>query len=194
MNLNEEDLTESLRLWCSGDEDAFERVAKLTYLELHDLASALFFKHNPGDTMQPTALVHETYLRMMNATPYQFANRVQFYGFAGQLMRRALTDYIRSKLSQKRNANKTQHLEDLGIDLPGLNNSLDVQQLLHLDLGLKKLSKFDPRQSRILEIYFFAGLTTNEIAESLDLSRATVKRELRLAKAWMANHIGPRFG
>ena len=182
-------LTQDLILWNDGDRQAMDRIVDATYRELYKLAMIHFQKFEPGQTMQPTALVHETYLRLIAAEKTPLESRTQFYWLASKLMRHIILDYVRAKCAQKRGGSQPDISLDLDFQIPGFHSELSPEQIMDLDRNLTKLAGFDPRQSQILEMFFFGGLKIAEIGQCLNLSPATIKRDLRIAKAWLANQL-----
>jgi RNA polymerase sigma factor (TIGR02999 family) len=157
----------------------------LVYDELRHLARDYLRRERAGHTLQPTGLVHEAYLRLVDQTSATWQNRAHFFSVAARVMRRVLVDYAREHRAQKRGG----HLEKVEFDealAPSIDKSLD---LVALDEALQELTALDPRQSQIVELRFFGGMTVEEIAELLDVSPRTVKREWRLAKAWLRREV-----
>ena len=181
-------LTDFLLKWNDGDEQAMNDAVSAAYTELHRIAEVHFRESRPGKTFQPTALVHEAYIRLLSSR-MQFGNRNQFFWFMGKLMRHILTDHLRAKLTAKRGSGKVVNESQLGVSLPEISGSLSAQQFLDLDLALQRLAGFDRRQSQILEMYYLCNLKIDDIAENLKISTSTVKRDLKMAKAWLANQM-----
>jgi len=179
------DVTQLLANWSQGDQSALEQLMPLVYGELHRLASAYLRRERPNHTLQSTALVHEAFLRMVNQQDVQWRNRAHFYGIAAQMIRRILVDYARSQHAEKRGSGAVK-LE--------LDEALAVAQESGLDLlslsdALDRLAELDERQSRIVELRFFTGLSIEETAEVLQLSPASVKREWSSARAWLFREL-----
>jgi RNA polymerase sigma factor (TIGR02999 family) len=171
--------------WSGGDGEAPARLMPLVYEELRRLARQYLQRERPDHTLQATGLVHEAYIRLVDQTTTTWQNRAHFFGVAAQVMRRILVDYARSHRAAKRGGT----LEKIAFDearAPLAENSVN---LIALDDALKDLLAFDPRQSQIVELRFFGGLTNEEIGEVLDVSSTTVKREWRMAKAWLRREI-----
>lgn len=164
-----------------GDRSAEARLAPLVYPELRRIAGNYVRKERPGHTLQPTALVHEAYLKLVGREK-DWQNRSQFYGVASALMRCILVDYARSRNAQKRGGGLQVELEK---NQPGLPDKQESIELLALDEALSRLSKLDERQCRIVEMRFFGGMTEREIADAMGLSERTVKRDWVLARAWL---------
>jgi len=181
-------LTEFLLKWNDGDVKAMNTAVSRAYSEIHRIAEAQFRDVGNGRTIQPTVLVHEAYLRLLNSR-MNFGNRNQFFWFMGKLMRQILTDHIRAKLTAKRGGGKVVNESQLGVNLPVVSGTMSPQQFLDLDLALQRLAEFDIRQSQILEMYYLCNLKIDDIAENLQVSQSTVKRDLKMAKAWLANQI-----
>ena len=170
-----------LREWKAGDQSALEKVTPLIYTELHRLANSYLRRERPDHTLQPTALVNEAYLRLVDQRTPDWQNRAHFFGVAAQLMRQVLVDYARSHRSEKRGAGA----KILPLDEALTFTEEKAESLLLLDEALNKLAKVDPRKYRAVELRFFGGLTIEEIANVMDLSVATIGRELRMAEAWL---------
>jgi RNA polymerase sigma-70 factor, ECF subfamily len=162
-----------------GDRDAVDLLLPVIYDELRKLAANYLRRERPDHTLQPTALVHEAYLRLVDQTRVNWQNRAHFFGVAARLMREVLIEYARAKNRQKRGGEfKTQIALDSAVSFRN-QKQLDV---VAVDDALSKLEKLDARQSRIVEMKFFGGLTVEEIGEVLSVSPATVKREWSTAK------------
>jgi RNA polymerase sigma factor (TIGR02999 family) len=174
--------------WRDGDQDALARLMPLVYDELRRLAASYLRRERPGHTLQPTALVHEAYLRLVDQTHANWRNRAQFFGVAAQLMRRILIDHARGQQSAKRGSGEARL---------SLDEALEVAQekepdLIALDDALRALAAFDPRQSRIVELRYFGGLSIEETAEVLGLAPITIRREWEIAKAWLYRQLNRR--
>jgi RNA polymerase sigma factor (TIGR02999 family) len=177
----EADVTQLLLNWGNGDQASLEELMPRVYGELRRLAGAYLRRERADHTLQSTALVHEAFIRLVQQRDVQWRNRAHFFGIAAQMIRRILVDHARSKRADKRGSG--------GIKLE-LNEAMAVSQdnqidIVELDSALEKLALLDPRQSRIVELRFFAGLSVEETAEVTGLSPATVKREWSTAKAWL---------
>ena len=171
--------------WSNGDRAALDKLMPLIDEELRRLAHRYMRQERAGHTLQTTALVNEAFLRLVNRKNLQWQNRAHFFGIAAQLMRTILVDHARSHASAKRGGG-ARKLE--------LNEALVVSQqkaseVIALDEALKQLALIDPRQSRIVELRFFGGLTVEEAAEVLNVSPVTIKREWRTAKAWLYHEL-----
>lgn len=182
------DLTAMLQAWKGGDQGALDRLVAQVYRELRAVAAKHFAGMGVGETMRPTVLINEVYLRLLHRRDMVFANRGQFFWFAGQLMRQILVEYLRARMCQKRGAGATVlALKEDGVPCP--ETGLDGMQLLALDEALAKLQKIDPRQGRVVALRFFAGLEIREIADLLGVSPATVKRDWQVARLWFAREL-----
>ncbi|MBA3713841.1 MAG: sigma-70 family RNA polymerase sigma factor [Pyrinomonadaceae bacterium] len=183
---NLEDVTCILQEWGAGNRDAHERLMPLVYGELRRLARQYLYKERSGHTLQPTALVHEAYLRLIDQTRVTWQNRAHFYGVAAQLMRRILVDHARAHTAEKRGGDMTRFTLDEAQLHPQQQKSVD---LLALDEALQRLAKIDERKSRVVEMRFFGGLKEDEIAVCLNVSTKTVMREWKIAKLWLYREL-----
>jgi RNA polymerase sigma factor (TIGR02999 family) len=179
------DVTGLLRRWSEGDQQALESLLPLVYGELRSLAVSCFRSERSDHTLQPTALVHEAYLRLIGQEHVAWQNRAHFFGIAAQMMRRILVDHARRKKAAKRDA-VTFRIE---LSAPGEGPADLDPEILSLDEALKGLEALDPRQARIVELRFFGGLTVEETAEVAGIGTATVKREWRTARAWLRREL-----
>jgi RNA polymerase sigma factor (TIGR02999 family) len=166
-------------------EGAVDRLATAVYEELHRVASAYLRRERAGHTLQPTALVHDAFLRLVDQRRVEWRNRTQFFAVAAQMMRRILVDHARRSQTAKRSGQLVT-LDD-GVDgVDALaDHSARAADVLRVDEALDALAKVDPRQARIVELRFFAGLTLDETAEALGISPVTVSREWAVARAWL---------
>ncbi|MGA7929477.1 MAG: sigma-70 family RNA polymerase sigma factor [Candidatus Sulfotelmatobacter sp.] len=180
----EESVTVLLAKWRGGSDEALHALIPLVYQELHVLAHHYLRAERPGHTLQSTALVHEAYLRLVDQSPLQIQNRAHFVGIAAKLMRQILVDYARSRRAAKRGPECRVELDE-SFDVPQ-KQGVDV---IALDDALLELSRRDAQQVRIVEMRFFGGLTVEQIAEALDVSAATVKRDWSMAKAWLTREM-----
>ena len=177
-----ENVTELLIQWSGGDREALDRLVPFIYDELHRIAKRQFRRERADNTLQPTALVNELYLRLIKQTGVNWENRSQFFGIAAKIMRQVLVDRARARNATKRGSgNYKLDLTDVG-DVPDKTEGLD---LFALDQALERLASFDEQQTRIVEMKFFGGLSIEETAEATGVSPTTVKREWALAKAWL---------
>ncbi|MDJ0839838.1 MAG: ECF-type sigma factor [Acidobacteriota bacterium] len=182
------DITRMLKAWSQGDEDALNQLIAMVYGELKKTAVHRMRGESGLRTIQPTALIHEVYLRCRESKNLHFQSRSHFFWFAGQMMRRILVEQFRARSRVKRGAGaRHASIVDL-IDVPD-RPDLDPDTILALDEALTGLARIDPRQARIIELRFFSGLSMEEIAEVLGLSRMTIYREQRMARIWLANTL-----
>ena len=178
---NSGDVTQLLAQWRNGDRGSLDRLMPLVYHELRLIASRFLRHERPGHTLQSTALVHEAFLRLVDQTRTNWQSRAHFFGVAANIIRNILVDHARGRQAAKRGGPMPALSLDEAIAFPQ-NRDLE---LIAVDDALLNLSSFDPQQSRIVELRFFAGLTIEETAEVLDVSASTVKRDWILAKAWI---------
>jgi RNA polymerase sigma factor (TIGR02999 family) len=179
------EITRLLADWSKGDRQALEKLTPLVYDELRRLAGRYLRQERHGHTLQSTALVHEAYLKLVGQNNVRWQNRAHFFGIAAQMIRRILVDYARARGADKRGSGAEKLSLDEAIALPG-GPDLD---LVALDDALEGLAQIDQRQSRLVELRFFAGLTLEETAEVLQMSLATAKRDWVSAKAWLSREI-----
>lgn len=170
--------------WRVGDQEALRALVPLVYKELRAAAHAYLKRERPGHTLQTTALVHEAYLRLVDQPAFDAESRSHFVAIASRVMRQILVDYARSRGAQKRGSDRKVEL-DVALAMPHMRN-VDV---VSLDDALNDLAKLDEQQSRIVELRFFGGLTTEETAELLGISRSTAKREWNVAKAYLGRQM-----
>ena len=162
-------------------EDGPDRMLSIVYGELRRLAASYLSRERPGHTLQPTALVHEAYLRLIDQRQIDWSNRAQFVGLAAVMMRRILVNHARDRVAEKRGAGA----EHIPLTLAGEPMGAPQINLLDLHEALNDLADTDARKARIVELKFFGGLTTEEIAQHLDVSTATVERDWKFARAWL---------
>lgn len=174
-------VTQLLIDWSNGDQSAFDKLMPLIDEELRRLAHHYMSRERAGHTLQTTALVNEAFLKLVNRKNLQWQNRAHFFGLAAQVMRAILVDHARSHASAKRGGGA----RNLELDEAMLVSQQKASEVVALDEALNQLALIDPRQSRIVELRFFGGLTVEEAAEVLHMSPVTVKREWSTAKAWL---------
>lgn len=179
------DVTGLLRAWNNGRSDALDDLMPIVYAELHRLARASLRRERPDHTLQATALVNEAYVRLIGQTRVRWENRAQFFATAAQFMRRILVDYARDRLSAKRGG-KIARVE---LDEALFSTNQRGIDLLALDAALERLEQLDPRQSRLVVLRFFGGLTIEETAAVLEISPATAKREWVTARMWLRREL-----
>jgi RNA polymerase sigma factor (TIGR02999 family) len=170
------------------DRPSLDSLLPAVYHELRRLAAGYIRHEKPGQTLQPTALVHEAYLRLMKDRPERWQNRAHFCAIAAHSMRQILIERARARNAQKRWGEKARITLDEGL-LGGAEQSVD---LLALDEALERLAALDPEQARIIELRFFGGLTVEETADAMSVSPATVKRHWTVARAWLARELESR--
>jgi RNA polymerase sigma factor (TIGR02999 family) len=183
-------ITELLVAWSEGRRDALDRLVPLLYEDLRRLAAGHMRHESPGHSLQPTALVHEAYVRLIDQRQVHWRNRAHFFGVAAGMMRRILVDHARSRRADKRGGawDRVTLVED---QVAGGAQEMD---LLALHESLERLAAFDPRQARIVELRYFGGLTIEEAAEVVGISEATVVRDWTIAKAWLRADLSGRAG
>ncbi len=181
--LSPEALTTLLQAWSRGDITARDQLFPLVYAELRRRAAGYLRREERGQTLQPTALVHEAYIRLSEQNP-GWKNRAQFFAVASQMMRRILVDHARARLAAKRPSRTIQ--VTLGDEVDFGPREVDI---IAIDKALDELAMADPRQAQMVELRFFGGLTQEEVASTLSLSLATVNRQWRLAKAWLHQRV-----
>ena len=180
-----EGVTQLLRAWNEGDQSALEKLMPLVLDELRRLAGNYLRRERANHTLQPTALVNEAYLRLVDQKA-RWQNRAQFFGVAAQLMRRVLVDHARVHQAQKRGGSDQQRLSLA--DVERASDKPDVD-LLALHEALNELAELDPQQARIVELKFFGGLSIEETAEVLGVGHATVERDWKMARAWLRSKL-----
>ena len=187
------EITALIRAWGDGDRTALERLTPLIYDELRRVARRYIRNQRQGITLQPTALVHEAYLRLMDVKSAAWRDRAHFFAASAQIMRRILVDGARARASQKRGGGAAQmnHATAVNLDeIPALFGSDRSAELLALDDALTRLAQMDGRKGKVIELRFFGGLSVEETADVLKVSPQTVMRDWRLAKAWLTRELG----
>ena len=178
-------VTRLLREFAGGDKAAFDRLVPLVYDELRRIADGQLRRERPGHTLQPTALVHEVYARMVAQEQPDYHDRAHFLGIAAQVMRKILIDHARIKNAAKRGSGREKlpidEARDACVERPDI--------MVELDDALTTLGNQDPRKARLVEMRYFGGLTAEESAEALDLEVGVVRRELRVAQAWLQREL-----
>ena len=174
-----------LERWGAGDEGALEELLPLVHDELRRLAGAYLRRERQGHTLQPTALVNEAYLKLVDQRGARWQNRAQFFGVAAQLMRRILVDHARARKAEKRGGSR------FAVTLGQADGAADSPQtdLLAVHEALDRLARLDPQQARVVELRFFGGLSIEEAAEVLGVGHATVEREWKMARAWLRREL-----
>ena len=178
--------TQLLLAYTGGDRNALDEMVPLVYDELHRLAEHYLRAEREDHTLQPTALVHEAYMRLINQRAVDWRNRAQFMGVAAGIMRRILINHARDRAADKRAGSR----EQISLSLVEASAASPQVELTDLEDALQRLHTIDPRKARVVELKFFGGLTMDEIAEVVEVSRATVEREWSFARAWLFNALG----
>ena len=179
--LKELGVTQLLRAWAQGDEEALEQLAPLVENELHDLARKYMHKERPGRSLQTTELVNEVYLRLIDAAQVSWQDRAHFFAVSARMMRRILTDFARSRSYAKRGGRAVRVTWDEALAASPEKDP----DLVSLDDALNELSALDPRKAQVVELRFFGGLSVEETAEVLKVSQQTVMRDWKFAKSWL---------
>lgn len=180
------EITGLLTDWGDGDEQALEKLLPLVEKDLHRLAHYQMRRAHPGNTLQTTALINETYIRLVDQNRVCWQNRAHFFGIAASLMRRILLNYIRDRKRLKRGGG------DLQVSLSkadGISNE-KAKEIIALEEALNRLAEIDERKARVVELKYYGGLSVEETAEVLKVSKITVTRDWNMAKAWLAREIG----
>jgi RNA polymerase sigma factor (TIGR02999 family) len=179
------EVTQLLIAWSAGDKTALEKLTPLVYQELRRLAKRYMGRENVGHTLQPTALVNEAYLRLVEQKYVQWQNRAQFFGVSAQLMRRILVDMARARQQHKRGG----AVRQVAFDEALVVSKERGEDLVALDDALQSLAAVDERKSRVVELRFFGGLSVEETAEVLQVSPETVMRDWKMAKVWLHREL-----
>jgi RNA polymerase sigma factor (TIGR02999 family) len=182
------EITNLLKAWGSGDEAALGRLAEHVYPELRLMARRHMKNERQGNTMQATALVHEVYVRLIGVTKVEWQARAQFFAMAAQMMRRILVDAARSRNAHRRGG----MIRKVNIEETALLSAAPDRSILALDEALTAFSQMAPRQAKVVELRYFGGLTEEEIVAALEISPRTLRRDWKLAKAWLQRELGPR--
>jgi RNA polymerase sigma-70 factor, ECF subfamily len=184
------EITERLIAWGAGDRAALDRLLPAVYQELRRMAGNYLRQENPGHTLQPTALVHEAWLRLIDQTRVDWRNRSQFFGVAARMMRRILVDHAKAKHREKRGGDAVKLSLDELINL----SQERTADLIALNEALDELTRIDERKSRVVELRFFGGFNVEETAQILEVSPDTVMRDWKMAKAWLYQQIRQETG
>src|SRR5215470_11570467 len=182
---SQENVTQLLMKWGEGDQSALDKLMPLVYEELRRLAGNYLRRERQNHTLQPTALVNEAYLKLVDQKAH-WQNRAQFYGVAAQLMRRILVDHARQHQAAKRGGTHQQRLSITSARAIADTPEID---LLAVHEALEELKEFDPQQERIVELRFFGGLSIDETAQVMGLGHATVERDWKMARAWLRKKL-----
>lgn len=181
-----ESVTVLLKQLGKGDRSVLDELIPLVYHELHQIALAYLRRESPGHTLQPTSLIHEAYLRLIEQSQPDYVSRAHFYGVAARLMRQILVDHARTRQALKRRGEEANVPLTDTLEFPGR-----PMLVVALDEALDRLTAVDERKARIVEMRFFAGMTAEEISECSGMPPYTVRRELRLAQAWLHKELAP---
>ena len=185
-----ENITELLASYGRGNKESLDQLMPVVYDELRRQAARYLRREQAGHTLQTTALIHEAYVRLVDQRNMQWQNRAHFFGIAAQMMRRILVDHARSKKRVKRGGSEIRvSLDDANVAAKG--QDLDV---VALDEALERLAQIDEQQSRVVELRFFSGLSVEETAEVMGISKSTVKRDWSMAKAWLHRELSGEIG
>jgi RNA polymerase sigma factor (TIGR02999 family) len=179
------DVTQLLVAWTGGDDSALDALAPMIHQELHRLAARQMAGERPGHILQPTALVNEAFMRLVNWKDVQWQNRAHFFGTAAQIMRRVLVDMARTRGRAKRGRGQVH----VSLSEAAGKASPHSADLVALDDALKSLEAIDPRKSRVVELRYFGGLSLEEAAHVMDVSVATVRRDWSMARAWLYREL-----
>jgi RNA polymerase sigma factor (TIGR02999 family) len=179
------EVTQLLRAWSKGDNAALDSLYQIVYNELHRLAHRYMSRENAGHTLQTTALVNEAYLRLADAREMNWQDRAHFFAVSANVMRRILIDEARARRAERRGGDNLTIALDEALDI---ERGSDIN-LIALDLALQGLSKINHRQSQVVELRYFGGLSVEETAEVLKVSADTVMRDWRFAKAWLKREL-----
>lgn len=180
-----DDVTRWLLEWSTGDREALTKLLPMVYDELHRLASSYMQRERPGHTLQPTALVHEAFLKLVDQRRIEWRNRAQFFGVAAQVMRRILVDHARARQGAKRGGDAPR----ISLDESAVASHERPPELIELDAALQRLTELDERKGKVIELRLFGGLTIDEAAEVLGVSTGTVINDYKLARAWLYREL-----
>lgn len=184
------EVTELLLAWSAGDQGALDRLVPLVYAELHRLAKSYMRKERAGQTLQTTALIHEAYLRLIDASQVQWQNRAHFFGVAAHIMRQILVAMARERGARKRGV----VVRQVSLDEELVVSQEQHEDLVAIDEALSALAEVDARKAQVVELRFFGGLTEEETAAALKVSPETVRRDWRIARSWLRRKLsgGPQ--
>ena len=181
------EITSLLQAWEGGDRDAFDRLMPVVYAELRRVAQAYMRRERTNHTLQATALVNEVYLRLVEITSVRWQDRAHFFAMAASMMRRVLLDAARARSARKRGGGDVR--VTLDEELLSAEASRQAASLMEIDQAIEALSKLDPRKARVVELRFFGGLSMDEMAAVLEISSQSVKRDWKLARAWLLKEL-----
>ncbi len=186
MEENSQQITQLLKQWSNGDEEVLDDLMPLVYKELRRQAAGYLRRERIDHTLQPTALINEAYLKLIDQREVRWQNRAQFFAIASQAMRRILVDYARERKREKRGGAAENLPIEEALTIVSQEKSID---LVALDEALNKLATFDDRQAKVVELRYFSGLSIDETAEVLNVSNVTIRRDWTMAKAWLHQEI-----
>lgn len=189
MENDDRDITGLLEKWEAGDLSALDELLPLVFDDLHRLARYFFQRESDTHTLQPTALISEIYLRMRGQETVRFESRADFFNMAAEIFRHVLTDYARKRTAEKRGGGQASVSLESGGFADLLSQSPDSARLIDLDVALRELEEVDPRQAQIVTLRFFLGLKNSEIADLLEISESTAKRDWRTAKFFLQRRL-----
>jgi RNA polymerase sigma factor (TIGR02999 family) len=187
MTNSPQQITQLLVAWSDGDQAALNQLMPLVYGELRRMARRYMAGQSPGHTLQTTALIHEAYLKLVGQKEQRWQNRAHFFGVAAQAMRHILVDYARARHAAKRGG----QAQAFSLDEAALVTKDQTAEMVALDDALNSLLEIAPRQSRVVELRYFGGLSVEETAEVIKVSAETVTRDWRMAKAWLLRELQP---
>lgn len=185
---SEVQITQLLRAWGNGDARALDRLTPIVYEELRRMARHYMRREDPDNSLQPTALVHEAYVKLVDTKIAQWQDRTHFFAISARVMRRILVDAARRKAADKRGGGAVRMEINESIDAAPLEHD----EMVRLDDAMEALAKFDPRKAQVVELRFFGGLSMEETAEVLKISPQTVMRDWKLARVWLAREMEGR--
>jgi len=186
MEENSQQITQLLKQWSDGDAEILDDLMPLVYVALRRQAAGYLRRERSNHTLQPTALINEAYLKLIDQRDMKWQNRAHFFAIAAQAMRRILVDYARERHREKRGGVAENLPIDEALTIVSQEKSVD---LVALDEALNKLAKFDERQAKVVELRYFSGLSIDEAAEVLNVSNVTIRRDWNMAKAWLHQEI-----
>ena len=184
-NASGHEITQLLNAWHGGDDEALEKLVPLVYPELRRIAGNFMRRHKPGDSLQATALINEAYLRLVDSDGVDWQDRTHFFAFSARIMRHVLVDAARRRNSQKRGGQQIHVTLDDNLDAA----VADQTDLIALDEALTRLAEMSPRQSQVVELRYFGGLTEEQAAAALKISDRTIRRDWNLARTWLYREL-----
>lgn len=195
-SLDAREITHLLKAWAGGDRGALDRLTPVVYQRLRRQAAHYLRRERQGQTLQPTALVHEAFVRLLDGAEVDWRDRGHFYAVAANVMRRVLVDVARARIAKKRRggAERADHSTAFDLDRLPAGGSDPAQTLCELDDALTTLARLDPRRAQVVELRFFGGLTVEETAQALGTSPQTVMRDWKVARAWLARELSGSDG